>query len=134
MWPTAATGGIVKLSPEGTYLSEWGKKGKESGQFATAHDLAIDGADRIYVGDRGNKRVQVFDAEGKHLANWDGFGNPFGLLVVGNELLASEGDIHKIFHLDRRAARSRPSGAIRRCCCCRISWRSIPRGRCMSPK
>jgi hypothetical protein len=44
--------------------------------------------------------VQVFDASGRHLANWGGFGNPFGLIVVGDELLASEGDIHKIFHLD----------------------------------
>jgi hypothetical protein len=97
----SGNGRIVKLSADGAYLSEWGKKGKASGQFATAHGLAIDKEDRIYVADRGNKRVQVFDATGKHLADWSGFGNPFGLLVVGDELLASEGDIHKIFHLDR---------------------------------
>ena len=53
------------------------------------------------MGDRGNKRVQVFDSEGKHLADWTGGGNPFGLVVVGEELLASEGDIHKIFHFDQ---------------------------------
>jgi hypothetical protein len=35
------------------------------------------------------------------LATWSGFGNPFGLLVIGDELLASEGDIHRIFHLSR---------------------------------
>jgi DNA-binding beta-propeller fold protein YncE len=92
---------IVKLASDGTFVSQFGSKGKESGQFATAHGLAIDGDDRIYVADRGNKRVQVFDATGKHLANWNGFGNPFGLLVVGDELLASEGDIHKIFHLNQ---------------------------------
>jgi len=92
---------IVKLDREGMYLSQWGSKGKGPGQFATAHGLAIDGQDRIYVADRGNQRVQVFDANGKHLADWSGFGNPFGLLVVGEQLLASEGDIHKIFHLDR---------------------------------
>jgi DNA-binding beta-propeller fold protein YncE len=96
----SGNGRIVKLDPEGKYAAEWGKKGKESCQFATAHGLAIDSKDRIYVADRGNKRVQVFDAEGKHLADWGGFGNPFGLVVVGKELLASEGDIHKIFHLD----------------------------------
>lgn len=97
----SGNGRIVKLSPEGMYVSQWGKKGKVSGQFATAHGLAIDAQDRIYVADRGNKRVQVFDSSGKHLADWSGFGNPFGLLIVGDELLASEGDIHKIFHLDR---------------------------------
>jgi tripartite motif-containing protein 71 len=97
----SGNGRIVKLSPTGAYLSEWGQKGKAAGQFATAHGLAIDKEDRIYVADRGNQRVQVFDTSGKHLANWSGFGNPFGLLVVGDELLASEGDIHKIFHLGR---------------------------------
>jgi DNA-binding beta-propeller fold protein YncE len=97
----SGNGRIVKLSAEGEYLAEWGKKGKGAGEFATAHGLAIDASDRIYVADRGNKRVQVFDAGGKHLADWSGFGNPFGLLVVGEILLASEGDIHKIFLLDQ---------------------------------
>lgn len=101
----SGNGRIVKLDSSGAYLLEWGKKGKQSGQFATAHGLAIDKQDRIYVADRGNKRVQVFDATGKHLADFDGFGNPFGLLVVGNELLATEGDIHKIFHLDLASGR-----------------------------
>ena len=96
----SGNGRIVKLDPEGKYLLEWGKKGKEPGQFATAHGLAIDKQDRIYVADRGNKRVQIFDSDGKHLADWNGFGNPFGLIVIDDELLASEGDIHKIFHLD----------------------------------
>jgi sugar lactone lactonase YvrE len=97
----SGNGRIVKLAPDGGFLLDWGKKGKASGQFATAHGLAIDKQDRIYVADRGNQRVQLFDSAGKHLANWSGFGNPFGLLVVGDELIATEGDIHKIFHLDR---------------------------------
>ncbi len=99
----SGNGRIVKLSPDGAYLAEWGKKGKAAGEFATAHGLAIDKDDRIYVADRGNRRVQVFDASGKHVADWTGFGNPFGLLVIGDEVLASEGDIHKIIHLDRLA-------------------------------
>lgn len=100
----SGNGRIVKLSPDGAYLAEWGKKGKGPGEFATAHGLAIDKDDRIYVADRGNKRIQVFDTSGQHLADWTGFGNPFGLIVIGDEVLASEGDIHKIFHLDRLAA------------------------------
>jgi hypothetical protein len=97
----SGNGRIAKLDKDGKLLLEWGKKGKEPGQFATAHGLAIDKQDRIYVADRGNKRVQIFDSAGKHVADWSGFGNPFGLLVVGDTLLASEGDIHKIFLLDR---------------------------------
>ncbi len=92
---------IVKLDPQQKFIKQWGEKGSGPGQFSSAHGLAIDREDRIYVADRGNKRVQVFDNEGKYLADWTGFGNPFGLLVVGDELLVSEGDIHRVFHLDR---------------------------------
>ena len=84
---------------------QWGSKGQKSGQFATAHSLANDAQDRLNVGDRGNKRIQLFGTDGKHLATWDGFGNPFGLVIVGDELLASEGDIHKVFHLSLKDGR-----------------------------
>ncbi len=97
----SGNGRIVKLDAEGRFVSQWGKKGKLPGEFATAHGLAIDGADRIYVADRGNKRIQVFDSAGKHLADWTGFGNPFGLIAVGDRLIASEGDIDKLFLFDR---------------------------------
>lgn len=92
---------IVRLDSSGAFLGEFGSKGKADGQFATAHGLAIDSDDRIYVADRGNKRVQVFDSQGKHLANWAGFGNPFGLIWAGDELIASEGDVHKLAHMNR---------------------------------
>lgn len=96
----SGNGRIVKLSPDGKYMLQWGSRGRGPGQFATAHGLAIDAEDKIYVADRGNKRVQVFQPDGKFVAEWGGFGNPFGILMVGKELVASEGDIHKIFHLD----------------------------------
>ena len=57
---------------------------------------------RIYVADRGNKRIQVFAPDGKFVAEWTGFGNPFGALVVGNELLVSDGDANTISHLSLR--------------------------------
>lgn len=95
----AGSGRLVKLSADGRVLSSWGRKGKEAGEFAAAHGLAIDSRDRIYVADRGNQRVQVFDLAGKSLAQWTGFGEPFGLLVVGNQLLVSDGDAHRISHL-----------------------------------
>ncbi|HTN76791.1 MAG TPA: peptidyl-alpha-hydroxyglycine alpha-amidating lyase family protein [Pirellulaceae bacterium] len=94
---------IAKLDSSGKFLMQWGAKGKGAGQFATAHGLAIDGEDRIYVADRGNKRVQLFDTAGQHLADWGGFGNPFGLIVMGDEVIASEGDIHKLFRLNKKS-------------------------------
>ncbi len=92
-------GRIVHLSGDGRYIGEWGKKGKGEGEFNTAHGLAIDSRDRIYVADRGNNRVQVFRPDGKFVAMWSGFGNPFCLLMVGNQLLVSEGEQHKIIHI-----------------------------------
>jgi len=92
-------GRIVHMSAGGEILGSWGKKGKGEGEFATAHALAIDGRDRIYVADRGNHRVQVFEPSGKFVAAWSGFGNPFGLLVAGEELIVSDGDAHRMTHL-----------------------------------
>ena len=94
----SGNGRIVHLDSHGKYLGQWGKKGKGEGEFQTAHGLGIDRKNRVYVADRGNNRVQVFDASGKFLAVWSGFGNPFGLLVHGKQLLVSEGDVNKIFH------------------------------------
>jgi sugar lactone lactonase YvrE len=95
----SGNGRIVRLTPEGKMISSFGKKGKGEGEFATAHGLAIDGQDHVYVADRGNQRVQVFAPDGRFLAAWSGFGNPFGMLVHGKELIVSEGDKNQIFHL-----------------------------------
>lgn len=95
----AGNGRIVHLSPKGKYLGEWGQKGKEPGQFAAAHGIASGPNDRIFVADRGNNRVQVFDTAGKFLGQWTGFGNPFGVLAVGDLLLATDGDADTISHL-----------------------------------
>jgi DNA-binding beta-propeller fold protein YncE len=94
-------GRIVHSTATGKFVSQFGSKGKEPGQFTTAHGLAIDKNNRIYVADRGNNRVEVFNPDGSFVAVWQGFGNPFGLLAWRDELFISEGDIHKIFELDR---------------------------------
>jgi len=94
----SGNGRIVHLDRDGKFLGQFGKKGKGPGEFATAHGLAIDKNNRLYVADRGNRRVQVFQPTGEFVAEWTGFGNPFGMLVVKDELLVSEGDINKIFH------------------------------------
>lgn len=94
----AGNGRLVRLSADGEVISTWGKKGKGPGEFAAAHGLAIDNQDRIFVADRGNNRVQVFSVEGALLGEWRGFGNPFGLLVMGPHLLVSDGDANQITH------------------------------------
>lgn len=103
----AGNGRIVHLSGDGAWLGEWGHKGPKDkphgpSEFAAAHGIAIDRSGRIYVADRGNKRIQVFAPDGKFVAEWMGFGNPFGALVVENELLVSDGDANTISHLSLR--------------------------------
>jgi len=55
---------VAKIAPDGRWLKSWGTYGSEPGQFNTLHSIAIDVRDRIYVADRGNRRIQVFDTEG----------------------------------------------------------------------
>jgi DNA-binding beta-propeller fold protein YncE len=58
---------IAKVDKNGNWLMSWGEPGNQPGQFSTPHSIAVDAEDRIYVADRGNRRIQVFDSEGKFL-------------------------------------------------------------------
>ena len=61
---------VVKFSPEGQFLLEWGSEGTDYGQFNEPHTLAMDSRGRLFVGDRINQRIQVFDQNGRFLAVW----------------------------------------------------------------
>jgi sugar lactone lactonase YvrE len=61
---------VVHYDPEGKYLNEWGEPGQGPGQFSIPHSIALDAQGRIYVADRNNVRIQVFDGKGKFLAQW----------------------------------------------------------------
>jgi hypothetical protein len=65
---------VVKFSKEGKFIKTWGKPGSAPGEFRVPHALAIDSRDRLFVVDRGNRRVQVFDADGTFIAEWPQFG------------------------------------------------------------
>ncbi|HZD04345.1 MAG TPA: peptidyl-alpha-hydroxyglycine alpha-amidating lyase family protein, partial [Longimicrobiales bacterium] len=78
---------IVKLAPDGTFLKEWGGTGGEDGQFRDPHALAMDSRGRLFVGDRANSRIQIFDQEGEHLATWTQFGRPSGLFIDAADTL-----------------------------------------------
>ena len=80
---------IVKYNSEGQYLMEWGGKGTGPGQLDVPHALAMDSAGRLFVADRGNSRLQIFDQEGIWLATWTQFGRPSGLYIDANDTLYS---------------------------------------------
>src|SRR5206468_4515610 len=56
---------IVKFSPEGQVLRTWGSKGKGDGQFDDPTSVAVDTTNKVYVADPINRRIQVFDSDGK---------------------------------------------------------------------
>jgi len=76
---------IVKYSRDGKYLSQWGRRGKGPGEFELPHNLVIDGAGRVYVTDRDNERIEVFDADGKFLTEWKGTGRVSGLAITKDD-------------------------------------------------
>src|SRR5215470_10717648 len=58
---------VAKVDKDGNWIKSWGDRGKEPGQFNTPHSIATDAQGNVYVADRGNHRIQVFDGEGKFL-------------------------------------------------------------------
>jgi DNA-binding beta-propeller fold protein YncE len=55
---------VVKIAKDGRWLMTWGTPGTGPGQFNTPHSIAVDAAGLVYVADRGNRRIQVFDGNG----------------------------------------------------------------------
>src|SRR5579864_3917394 len=58
---------IAKVDKDGHWLKSWGEPGDKPGQFNTPHSIAVDAQGNVYVADRGNRRIQVFDGGGKFL-------------------------------------------------------------------
>jgi len=70
---------VVKYAPDGRYVMEWGRTGYAPGEFRTLHAIALDARGRVFVADRSNNRIQIFDQEGNFLAQWTQFGRPSGI-------------------------------------------------------
>jgi len=58
---------IAKADKDGVWLKSWGEPGDKPGQFNIPHSIAVDAQNNVYVADRGNRRIQVFDTDGKFL-------------------------------------------------------------------
>jgi len=78
---------IVKFDKNGKYITEWGTRGVGPGQFEAPHALAMDSQGRLFVADRPNSRIQIFDQDGKFLMEWKQFGRPSGLAIDKNDIL-----------------------------------------------
>jgi len=79
-----ATSRISKFSPDGKFIKSWGGIGVRHGEFRTPHALAFDGRGRLWVADRGNHRIEIFDQNGTYLESRYTFGRPSGLFIRGD--------------------------------------------------
>ena len=74
---------IAKFDKDGRFIAHWGSTGNGPGQFSGVKALAIDRQDNVYVADIGNKRIQVFDAQGAFKSEFSNVGTPRALCMTG---------------------------------------------------
>jgi hypothetical protein len=67
---------VAKFDKDGRFLAHWGSTGTAQGQFMGVKGIAIDAQDNVYVADAGNKRIQVFDAQGAFKSEFSNIGTP----------------------------------------------------------
>ena len=78
---SAGNNRIVKFSNDGTFIMDFAETGYGPGQLMGPHAMAMDPSGRIFVADRGNKRIAIFDQEGNFLSNWTQFGMPSDIWI-----------------------------------------------------
>ena len=100
---------IVKLDPEGRYITHFGEKGNGRGQFDGVHAVATDRIGRIYVADRNNDRIQVFNETTRSpwyhpnispIATWPDFEFPNDIYATGYEVWVADNMTPRLIKLD----------------------------------
>ncbi len=92
---------IVKLDRNGTFVSQWGTKGNGPGQFSGIHGIDADRNGRVYVADRGNNRIQIFDAKGTHLDTWPNLRFPNHVVAAPDgSVWVADGTNARLLHYD----------------------------------
>lgn len=103
---------VVKFSKDGKYLLDWGKRGSAPGEFNLPHSVQTDSKGLVYVSDRENNRIQIFDSNGKFLKQWSHLGATQSIFITpqddiwvlthrdNEENLAYDSLAGRIFHLD----------------------------------
>ena len=78
---------VSKWSKDGAFIKAWGRKGSGPGEFDVPHTIAIDSIGRLFVGDRNNNRIQIFDQNGTFLEEWTQFGRPSGIAIAKDDTI-----------------------------------------------
>src|SRR6202140_2961244 len=90
---------VVKIAKDGTWVKVVGTHGSGPNQFSTPHGIAADAQGNIYVGDRGNNRIQVYDTDLNFKKSIGGVGAPWSVQVTPKYIYSGDGT-GKIYRLD----------------------------------
>jgi len=112
-----ATPRVLRFDKNGAFIRSWGGKGTAPGQFDVAHSVVVDAKGLVYVADRQNRRVQIFDVDGKFIKAWPFAGLPCGLLIARDgQMYLVSGFAGQILKLDANgkvlAATGQPGKAL----------------------
>ena len=91
---------VLKFDKTGKFIKSWGGKGKGPGQFEVAHGIAIDARGLLWVTDRENQRIQIFDADGTFVREHKYAGLPCSLDIGGQYIYMVNGFAGQILQLD----------------------------------
>lgn len=83
---------ISKFTKDGKFIKSFGKLGSGPGEFRGPHDLAMDAEGRLFVADRGNMRIQIFDQQGKYLGEWKQFSRPSGVYIRDDMIYVADSE------------------------------------------
>jgi streptogramin lyase len=78
---------VHKFSGDGKLLFSWGEPGRGPGQFILPHGIGVDSAGLVYVADRENSRVQIFNPGGEYLREWTFLNRPYDIFVDDQDML-----------------------------------------------
>ncbi len=81
------TARIMKFSPDGTFIKQWGEIGVRHGEFRTPHAMEFDSRGRLWVADRGNHRLEVFDQDGNYLESRYMFSRISGIFITDDDMI-----------------------------------------------
>ncbi len=83
---------ILKFRKDGRFLKAFGSRGTSPGELDQPHALAMDSRGRLFVGDRSNNRIQIFDREGRLLAEWLQFSRPSGIYIRNDTIYVTDSE------------------------------------------
>ena len=93
-----ATSRISKFTRDGKFVKSWGGIGMKHGEFRTPHALMFDAKGRLWVADRGNHRLEIFDQDGKYLESRYAYGRISGFFIKGNQIYAIDSESSPLNH------------------------------------